>query len=539
MALAAGQPAGEGAVHDNERARKRLVLAQQFLTKVVNFSPQPVFVKDEKHRFVLLNDAFCDFLGKTRQELLGKSDYDFFPEEEAKVFWEKDDEVFRSEEVVENEESFTDQLGANHYIVTRKAVFSTDDGRRYLVGTILNITERRKAELALEAQRGYLDNLINGLPRPIYVKDESLRFALVNLAFCELHGLAADEIIGRSVSDLLGPDQSKKLEDIDRQVLETGEPVEMETIVKARDGTERQVLVRKSAFSGADGSRHLVGAITDVSKLKAIQEELASHRERLEELVEKRTEEVRRQAAQLEEALGKSRELNKMQGQFVSMVSHEFRTPLAIIDAAAQRVLKKLDALDPLDVDRRMGKIRGAVSRMTELVESTLSASRLEAGKIAFAPARCEVRALLQAACMRQASINPKHRIDVDVSKMPAEIVADQKLLGHVFGNLLSNAVKYSPNEEPIEVRGWQRDETLFIEVKDHGLGIPEQEMPKLFEKYFRASTSAGIKGTGIGLHMIKSFVDMHGGEISVNSVVDEGSVFRVSLPIPERLTLR
>ena len=510
---------------------KRLVLAQQFLTKVVNFSPQPVFVKDEEHRFVMLNDSFCEFLGKDREELLGKSDYDFFPEEEAKVFWEKDDEVFASGEVVVNEEAFTDQSGENHYILTRKSVFQTDDGCRYLVGVISDITARRQAELALEMQRSYLHNVLDGLPRPAYVKDDELRFVLVNQAFCELHDVTPEEIVGKRVFDLFEDEKAAELEAVDREVLEAGEPVESETVVQPGDGRTRVVLVRKSVFEGADGHRFLVGTITDISRQKAIQDELAEHRERLEEIVEERTIEVRQQAIQLQEALKKEKALNALQTEFVSMVSHEFRTPLAVIDAIAQRILKKLDELDPEEVERRVLKIRGAVTGMTELVESTLNASRLEAGKIVFAPEICNVRSVLEDTCLRQAEISPKHRIDIDVSEVPVATYADPNLLGHVFGNLLANAVKYSPDAEIVVVRGWEEDQWLKVEVRDHGLGIPAEEMPRLFQKFFRASNSVGIKGTGIGLHMIKSFVELHGGEIQADSVVGAGSVFRVLLP--------
>jgi two-component system, NtrC family, sensor kinase len=121
------------------------------LACIVNAITNPVLVKDEQHRFVLLNDAFCSFLGRSRDELLGRSDFDFVPAEEARVFWEKDDAVFRSGEPDENEESLTDAAGKQHWIVTRKSIVKTPGGQRYLVGVISDITERRKVELELRA----------------------------------------------------------------------------------------------------------------------------------------------------------------------------------------------------------------------------------------------------------------------------------------------------------------------------------------------------------------------------------------------------
>jgi PAS domain S-box-containing protein len=121
------------------------------LACIVNAITNPVFVKDEQHRFVLVNDAFGAFLGRSRAELLGRSDFDFVPAEEAQIFWDKDDVVFRTGAPDENEEALTDSAGTRHWIVTRKSIVKTPDGQRYLVGVISDITERRKVELELRA----------------------------------------------------------------------------------------------------------------------------------------------------------------------------------------------------------------------------------------------------------------------------------------------------------------------------------------------------------------------------------------------------
>ncbi len=237
-------------------------------------------------------------------------------------------------------------------------------------------------------------------------------------------------------------------------------------------------------------------------------------------------------AVQLREALLKERELNALQREFVAMVSHEFRTPMTVIDAAAQRVLRRLDKLDPEEVERRMRTIRGSVSGMTELVDSTLSASRIEAGKIKFSPEPCSVSRIVTAICKRQQTISPNHVIEVMLDKLPGEISGDPMLLGQVFTNLISNAVKYAPHSGKVKVIGWEEDDCACVAVKDYGLGIPEDEMPRLFEKFFRASTSTGIKGTGIGLFLIRTFVEMHGGTIAARSELSKGSTFTVRLPI-------
>ncbi|MEZ5935657.1 MAG: HAMP domain-containing sensor histidine kinase [Alphaproteobacteria bacterium] len=234
----------------------------------------------------------------------------------------------------------------------------------------------------------------------------------------------------------------------------------------------------------------------------------------------------------LEEALAKEREVNETQRQFVSLVSHEFRTPLAIIDGQAQRVMRRIDREPRERILQSMEKCRSGVARLIGLIESVLSSSRIEAGTIAFSPAACQLVALLEEVAKAQEGIASTHRIVLDIDGLPETVVADEKLMRQIFTNLLSNAVKYSPGAEKVWVEGRQDGQDVIIAVRDEGVGIPEQEMNKLFKRFFRASTASGIAGTGIGLNLVKELVEMHGGEVSVSSVEGEGTTFAVRLPV-------
>lgn len=238
-------------------------------------------------------------------------------------------------------------------------------------------------------------------------------------------------------------------------------------------------------------------------------------------------------AEQLQESLKKERELNGLQRQFVSMVSHEFRTPLAVIDGNAQQMLRRLDRMTPERWKTGLGKVRVAVVRLTELMESVLNASRLEEGKIAYAPGPCSLVDLLKELCGSYSDLNTDRNLIIDIDELPDTIFADQKLLRQVFSNLLSNAIKYSPDGLNIWITGKQvGDHELVIAVRDEGLGIPEKELKKLFGRFFRASTSTGIAGSGIGLHLVKHFVDLHQGRIEVASTLDVGTTFNIHLPL-------
>ena len=155
-------------VSDRYRYEAKLKASEEFLNHTINATPDPVFVKDEQHRWMILNDAFCQLVGKSRQELLGKSDYDFFPKSEAAVFWTKDEEVLRTGICLETEEKFTDTAGKEHIISTKKSVFKRADGSKVIVGTIRDFTEYRRQQKALEQSEARFQKLVANLPGAIY-----------------------------------------------------------------------------------------------------------------------------------------------------------------------------------------------------------------------------------------------------------------------------------------------------------------------------------------------------------------------------------
>ena len=234
----------------------------------------------------------------------------------------------------------------------------------------------------------------------------------------------------------------------------------------------------------------------------------------------------------LEKSLAKEQELNGLQRQFVSLVSHEFRTPLAIIDGHAQRLARKIEKMPIDSVRGTLDKVRNSVGKLIDLMETVLNTSKVEAGTIEFNPAPCPLADMLSEAIENQQSISKTHRIVADVDALPNHFVGDAKLIHHIFSNLLSNAVKYSPDADTVEVTGRIEQNEAHISFRDQGVGIPEDEVRKLFSQFFRARTSKGIAGTGIGLNLVKALVEMHGGRVEVESEEGKGSTFSVILPL-------
>ena len=245
-----------------------------------------------------------------------------------------------------------------------------------------------------------------------------------------------------------------------------------------------------------------------------------------------------RQAALLEEQLAHEQRLALAQRNFVSMASHEFRTPLTIIDGHARRLEKAREGAAAREIGERAGKIRAAVLRLTHLIENLLISGRLVDGgaELYFDPAELDLAALLREVCHLHREMVPAAEIVERFGDASMLIVGDAKLLFQVFSNLLANAVKYSPNGGAILIETAVIAGEAIVSVTDRGIGIPAGDRNRLFERYYRGGNVSGIVGTGVGLYLVKTAIDLHNGKVEVASEEGEGSCFTIRLPLAPEL---
>jgi signal transduction histidine kinase len=239
------------------------------------------------------------------------------------------------------------------------------------------------------------------------------------------------------------------------------------------------------------------------------------------------------EASMLEEKLEHERRLSENQRNFISMVSHEFRTPMTIIDGHAQRLLNARPAPRDDVVIERANKIRAAVRRMSVMIEGMLQTSRvIESPSLYFHPTDLDMSAVLKEVCdlHREISSNVSVLEKYSAEKLP--FYGDRNLICQVFSNLIGNAIKYSSpgGAVRVEVRG--RQTALQVFVTDSGIGIPRRDVDSIFSRYYRASNVSSITGTGVGLYLAKIVVELHDGVIKVRSREGKGSIFFVSLPL-------
>jgi signal transduction histidine kinase/DNA-binding NarL/FixJ family response regulator len=266
-------------------------------------------------------------------------------------------------------------------------------------------------------------------------------------------------------------------------------------------------------------------------------EDLTALTDTLEQRVAARTAEIaaKQQALaaakeRIELALERELEATDRQRQFLSMVSHEFRTPLAVIDSAAQMLGLRIDEHDS-GMRSRLQSIRTSVRRLNGLIESYLADDRLHAGTLALEARPFDLAGLLASLVENHGVISPDARFTLDLDGLPETVTGDPDLLSLAFNNLLSNAVKYSPADARVEITGRPAPYGLSIAVRDHGIGIPASDLPHVFDRFFRGSNAGGVTGTGIGLHLVRHVVELHGGTVTVESAPRTGTTFTVTLP--------
>jgi signal transduction histidine kinase len=242
---------------------------------------------------------------------------------------------------------------------------------------------------------------------------------------------------------------------------------------------------------------------------------------------------LEQQAAMLEQKLALEQHLAQMQRNFVIMVSHEFRTPLSIIDAHAQRMISRHETIQAAVLAERAARIRVAVQRMTALMDNMLTSGRVLDGQASlfFHPACFDLVELLREVCAFHRESAPNAYIGEEFRSATAIVRADRKLLFQAFSNLLSNAIKYSGEDVFVRVSLTATDGQAVVTIQDRGIGIAAEDIPNLFDRYFRGANARDFVGTGIGLYLVRTVVLLHGGDISVDSAPGQGARFSVSLP--------
>lgn len=242
--------------------------------------------------------------------------------------------------------------------------------------------------------------------------------------------------------------------------------------------------------------------------------------------------------AQLKEALKEEQKIRKMQNEFVALVSHEFKTPLQIIDSTRELLTRKLKTHNVADdsIDKALEKIKSGIQRMNGLIHSTLNLAKMENSENAIKVEHeiFDLKKFILDIVEKNSNLatNKNIKVQIKIDELPSDFNGDPKLLDHSFTNIISNAIKYSKNDTTVKILAKSTPKRVAIKIIDQGIGIPKDDISNVGTKFFRAKNTLSVAGTGIGLYLTKHFVELHGGNVLIESEVDAGTSVTVILPI-------
>ncbi|MBN1286540.1 MAG: PAS domain S-box protein [Anaerolineae bacterium] len=372
------------------------------------------------------------------------------------------------------------------------------------------IVEERTMELQRSRER--IEAIFNSSSDAIILVDADGTISQVNLMFCQLFDYYDDEYFRMPLTALVEAGCADTLEAAWRQVLRAdGLSTRVEVIARSRDGTTFHAEMGLASLSTTEGfDRSIVCILRDITE-RVLAEE------------------------QLRQTLEKERELGALKSRFVSMVSHEFRTPLATILLSANALERYMDRMQAEVRARHFKKIETAIRYMTRLLENVLFIGRTEAGRMGFAPKPTDVERFCRGVVEEaQMVAGAKHVLRFACQGRCADLAVDENLLQHILTNLLSNAVKYSPEGGTVWCDLSCTAERITLRVRDEGIGIPLKDQVHLFETFHRGENVGNISGTGLGLAIVKRAVETHGGIIDFESQAGKGTTFTVVLPVAQ-----
>jgi PAS domain S-box-containing protein len=404
-----------------------------------------------------------------------------------------------------------------------------------------DITDRKQAEETLrekehmlsESQRlGHIGSWFGDLTGPLSWSEETYR----------IYGVSPDTFFPtmQSLLGLIHPDDRPAVLDWQTCLAAGQKPGELEFRIKRPDGSISFIKRNGEAVYGADNRFiHMAGMVQDITERKRAQAD--------REILERRVAEHRASEQNVRLALVHQQKLSQIQSRFVSMVSHEFRTPLSIINMAAELLDGYLDKMNHAERSEHLDEIRNSVERLTQMMNDFLIHGNCVNGQIECKPARLEVEAFCRRLILEAPDCSGSARtFECIVDPAVGEALLDEKILGHILGNLLSNAVKYSFDGQPVKLEvkrlagslqpngGTNPSSGPYLEFKvsDSGIGIPPADLAKLYQTFHRAANVGNRPGTGMGLAIVQKFVDLHRGTIRLESVEGKGTTVWVELPM-------
>lgn len=401
----------------------------------------------------------------------------------------------------------------------------------------------------------HLTSLFTYATEGIILTDHKGCIMLMNPAAEKMFGYKSNELAGLPIEKLI-PDRFKT-QHVTHRTAFCEKPSNRamgqgrELYGKRKDGTELPVEVSLSHYYN-EGELFVIAFLVDITHRKEIEKNLLNKQRELEKVtndirklntelelrVDERThilkealQKLEQSQHELNEALDKERQLNEIKSRFVSMASHEFRTPLSAVLSSASLLSKYTKTEEQDKRDRHITRIKESVKHLNDILEDFLSLGRLDEGRVAADPSEFNMREMIDET-LADLKLLLKPGQTFKTTFTANEILcADKKLLKNILINLLSNAIKFSGENSPIELEASMQNGQAVITITDHGIGISPEDQQHLFSSFFRGTNATNIQGTGLGLHIVKRYIDLMNGTVHLQSEPGKGTSVTITFP--------
>jgi PAS domain S-box-containing protein len=404
--------------------------------------------------------------------------------------------------------------------------------------------------------QAHMTSLFENATEGIILTDSKGTIIVVNPATEKIFGYGKEELHGKPVEVLIPDKYSPHHHQLREGFYEKPSNRSMghgrDLYGRKKDGSDIPVEVSLSYYK-RDGELFVIAFIVDITLRKEIETNMLKQKVELEKITEKirqlnaeleikveeRTlilkealQKLEQSQQELSEALDKEKQLNEIKSRFVSMASHEFRTPLTTVLSSASLLSKYTTTEDQDKREKHIDRIRNSVNNLNDILEDFLSLGKLNEGRIEAKKELVDLRSLIDEVTEEMKELLKKgQEFQIDCEGT-CQAVTDKKLFRNILINLVSNAIKFSGEADPVIIRGRADGDQAIISVADKGIGISAEDQEHLFSSFFRGANATNIQGTGLGLHIVKRYIDLLGGEVQLQSELNKGTIITFSIPL-------